>query len=59
MSGIQPTFLHYAVCLDVDGKELSVLGDINQRFVVSPDVDSLLEAMEHSDQVPPDAMDES
>lgn len=35
----------------MDRKQLHVLGEINKRFVVSPDVDTLLAAMEAEDTV--------
>jgi len=50
-AGTQPTFLQHAVHLELndDGENrsgMTVLGGVNRRFVVSPDVESLLEAME-------------
>ena len=30
-----------------------MLGEVNRRFVVTPDIDALLEAMEVSDNPPP------
>lgn len=38
-----PSFLTHAVHLDRTKKRLYVLGEVNKRFVVSPDVDLLLE----------------
>ncbi|KAK7686403.1 hypothetical protein QCA50_010627 [Cerrena zonata] len=38
----QPSFLQHAVYLDADKKQLCVLGEINRRFVVSPDLEVLL-----------------
>lgn len=35
----------------MDHKQLHVLGEVNKRFVVSPDVDTLLAAMEAEDTV--------
>jgi len=45
----QPSFLQHAVHLNVTNKRLSVLGEVNKRFVVSPNVDTLLAAMEAED----------
>ncbi|KAG6899878.1 hypothetical protein C0993_005848 [Termitomyces sp. T159_Od127] len=42
----QPSFLQQAVHLDEEKKRLVVLGEVNKRFSVSPDVDTLLAAME-------------
>ncbi|TFK51728.1 hypothetical protein OE88DRAFT_1807661 [Heliocybe sulcata] len=39
----QPSFLQHAVHLDMAAKRLCVLGEINKRFVVTPNVDALLE----------------
>ncbi|KAF8892109.1 RNA polymerase III RPC4-domain-containing protein [Infundibulicybe gibba] len=44
----QPSFLQHAVHLDKKEKCLTVLGEVNKRFVVSPDVDALLASMEKS-----------
>ncbi|QRV89027.1 DNA-directed RNA polymerase III subunit C4 [Ceratobasidium sp. AG-Ba] len=41
----QPSFLQHAVCLDDAKNRLVVLGEVNRRFIVSPDVDLLLEDM--------------
>ena len=46
----QPSFLQHAAHLDVKNKRLSVMGEVNKRFVVSPDVDALLSAMEDADR---------
>ncbi|KXN89398.1 DNA-directed RNA polymerase III subunit rpc4, partial [Leucoagaricus sp. SymC.cos] len=46
----QPSFLQQAVHLDTDNKRLTVLGEVNKQFVVSPDVDSLLETLERQEQ---------
>ena len=48
----QPSFLQQAVHLDMTGKRLVVLGEVNKRFSVSPDVDALLTAMELQDNIP-------
>ncbi|KAJ7449538.1 RNA polymerase III RPC4-domain-containing protein [Mycena latifolia] len=39
----QPSFLQHAVCLDLPQKRLTILGEVNKRFVVSPNIDALLE----------------
>ncbi|CAE6457519.1 unnamed protein product [Rhizoctonia solani] len=41
----QPSFLQHAVYHDQDKKRLVVLGEVNRRFIVSPDIDILLEDM--------------
>jgi len=41
----QPSFLQQAVHLDMANKQLTVLGEVNKQFVVSPDIDSLLDAI--------------
>ncbi|KAJ7281666.1 RNA polymerase III RPC4-domain-containing protein [Mycena rebaudengoi] len=48
----QPSFLQHAVCLDLPEKRLTILGEVNKRFVVSPDIDTLLAAMEVADRAP-------
>ncbi|KAG5722158.1 DNA-directed RNA polymerase III subunit rpc4 [Termitomyces sp. T112] len=48
----QPSFLQQAAHLDKEGKRLIVLGEVNKRFSVSPDVDTLLSAMEMADKEP-------
>jgi DNA-directed RNA polymerase III subunit RPC4 len=35
--------------LDVENKKLHVLGEVNKRFVVSPDLDTLLSFVELAD----------
>lgn len=42
----QPSFLQHAIYLDTEAKKLFILGEVNRRFVVSPDVDRLLEEAE-------------
>ena len=49
----QPSFLQHAVHLDPVEKRLCVLGEVNRRFVVSPDIDTLLTAMEQAEQPSP------
>ncbi|KAJ7077909.1 RNA polymerase III RPC4-domain-containing protein [Mycena belliarum] len=48
----QPSFLQHAVCLDLPERRLTILGEVNKRFVVSPDIDSLLTALEISERSP-------
>ncbi len=52
MAATQPSFLQHAVSLDMKEKKLNVLGEVNKRFVVAPDVDGLLEAMERAEREP-------
>ncbi|KAI0255862.1 RNA polymerase III RPC4-domain-containing protein [Lactifluus subvellereus] len=46
----QPSFLQQAVHVDRASKDLRVLGEISRRFVVTPDIDSLLAAMSQADE---------
>ena len=46
----QPSFLQHAVHLDMPHKRLHVLGEVNKRFVVSPNVDALLADVERADE---------
>ena len=46
----QPSFLQQAVHVDAENKRVHVLGEVNRRFVVSPDVETLLSAMELAEQ---------
>lgn len=46
----QPSFLQQAVHLDMSKKQLTVLGEVNKQFVVSPDIDYLLEAMAQKEE---------
>jgi DNA-directed RNA polymerase III subunit RPC4 len=46
----QPSFLQQAVHVDHSSKDLRVLGEISKRFVVTPDIDSLLMAMNQADE---------
>lgn len=48
----QPSFLQHAVYLDSTNKRLCVLGEVNRRFVVTPDLDALLSAMGVADNPP-------
>jgi DNA-directed RNA polymerase III subunit RPC4 len=41
----QPSFLQHAVYLDDAKNRLVVLGEVNRRFIVSPDVGLLLDDM--------------
>ncbi|KIK63813.1 hypothetical protein GYMLUDRAFT_162908, partial [Collybiopsis luxurians FD-317 M1] len=45
----QASFLEHAVHLDLNENKLAVLGEIYKRYVVSPDVDVLLGAMDAQD----------
>jgi DNA-directed RNA polymerase III subunit RPC4 len=47
----QSSFLQQVVHLDMQNKRLNVLGEINKRFVVSPDVEALLAATENEASV--------
>jgi len=46
----RPSFLQQAVHVDRSTKDLRVLGEISRRFVVTPDIDSLLAAMNQADE---------
>ncbi|KAF5391764.1 hypothetical protein D9757_001643 [Collybiopsis confluens] len=46
----QASFLEQVVHLDLPENKLAVLGEIYKRYVVSPDVDALLSAMDARDQ---------
>jgi len=46
----QSSFLQQAVHVDRATKNLRVLGEVGRRFVVTPDIDSLLEAMTQADE---------
>nr|GAT42976.1 predicted protein [Mycena chlorophos] len=48
----QPSFLQHAVCLDIPEKRMVILGEVNKRFVVSPDIETLLTAMEVAERRP-------
>ncbi|KZT27832.1 hypothetical protein NEOLEDRAFT_1167906 [Neolentinus lepideus HHB14362 ss-1] len=39
----QPSFLQHAAYLDIETKRLCVLGEVNKRFIVTPNVDALLD----------------
>jgi len=45
----QPSFLQHAAYLDMPNNRLSVLGEVNKRFVVSPNIEALLSAMNFTD----------
>ncbi|KAJ8094342.1 hypothetical protein PM082_010776 [Marasmius tenuissimus] len=47
-AGTQPSFLQHAVSVDASKTRMTVLGEINKHFTVSPDVDTLLKALESS-----------
>ena len=38
----QPSFLQHAVHLDTKTKKLSVIGEVNRRFIAFPELDTLL-----------------
>lgn len=38
----QPSFLQQAAYVDKQRKKLCVLGEVNRRFTVTPDIDALL-----------------
>lgn len=46
----QPSFLQQAVHVDRSTKDLRVLGEVSRRFVVTPNIDSLLVAMTEADE---------
>ena len=46
----QPSFLQQAVHVDRSTKDLRVLGEVSRRFVVTPDIDSLLVAVAQADE---------
>jgi len=46
----QPSFLQYAVSVDAVDNEMTLLGEVNKRFVVYPDIDFLLESMVKADK---------
>ncbi|KAI8996571.1 RNA polymerase III RPC4-domain-containing protein [Trametes punicea] len=48
----QPSFLQHAVYVDTENKRLCVLGEVNRRFVVTPDIEALLTSMELADNPP-------
>ncbi|KAF8636389.1 hypothetical protein AX17_003571 [Amanita inopinata Kibby_2008] len=48
--GTQPAFLQQAVCINRIEKQLTVLGEMNVKFIISPDVDTLLHAMDEEDR---------
>lgn len=50
-AGTQPSFLQHAVFVENDEtrQSMTILGEVSRRFVVSPDVDALLDEMEHAD----------
>ncbi|KAJ3998064.1 RNA polymerase III RPC4-domain-containing protein [Lentinula boryana] len=48
----QPSFLEHAVHLDMHENKLAILGEIFRHYLVSPDVDALLAAMDALDSGP-------
>lgn len=51
-------FLQQAVHLDMENKRLHVIGEVNKRYVVSPDLDTLLSAMQAEDNASAMALDD-
>ena len=56
-AAIQPNFFQQAVYLHRKDKRIIVIGDVNKRFVVSPDVATLLTAMDEVDRAPGPSVD--
>lgn len=54
----QPSFLQHAVHLDMAKKRLCVLGELNRRFIVSPNIDTLIESLEISNRSSPMDIDD-
>ncbi|KAJ3990103.1 RNA polymerase III RPC4-domain-containing protein [Lentinula detonsa] len=48
----QPSFLEHAVHLDMQENKLAILGEIFRHYLVAPDVDALLAAMDALDSGP-------
>ncbi|KAI0661454.1 RNA polymerase III RPC4-domain-containing protein [Cubamyces menziesii] len=48
----QPSFLQHAVYVDHEHKRLCVLGEVNRRFVATPDIETLLTSMELAENPP-------
>ena len=44
--------------MDTDNKRMCVLGEVNRRFVVSPDLQTLLEGMELAEQTVPSVLED-
>jgi len=38
----QPSFLQQAVYIDKQKSKLCVLGEVNRRFIITPDIDALI-----------------
>jgi DNA-directed RNA polymerase III subunit RPC4 len=55
---MQPSFLQQAVHIDIKNKRLNVLGDVGRRFVVTPELDTLLSAMTAFDSELTDKLDD-
>lgn len=51
----QPSFLQHAIYVDEENKQLKVLGAVNRRFVVSPDVEHLLDDIEAKERAKKEA----
>jgi len=56
-AAIQPAFFQQAVYIQHRDKRMIVIGDLHKRFVVSPDVDTLLTAMDEADRAPGPTVD--
>lgn len=46
---MNPSFLQHAVYVDPQKKRLNVLGEVTRRFIVSPNIDALIESFEQTD----------
>ena len=57
MAATPSSFLQQATYVDPSTKRLTALGEIDQRFMVSPNVDRLLESVERSRLDNPDEME--
>ncbi|KIJ55322.1 hypothetical protein M422DRAFT_63435 [Sphaerobolus stellatus SS14] len=51
----QPSFLQHAAYIDPETKKLFILGEVNRRFVVSPDTDKLIEEAEAAERIKAEA----
>lgn len=52
-TGVPATFLQHLVHMDAPHKAAAVLGEVNKHFVVTPDVDRLLQELYISGGVTP------
>lgn len=46
---MHPSFLQHAIYLDPQKKRVNVMGEVTRRFIVSPNIDALLESLEQAD----------